>query len=191
MLYHLVSSARHRYFSGDLKARIGAHTPYEDVPLDLERMRRWSPLNQSLYYGYKVHLAGLLLNYKGDRVAMANSVETRYPYLDEDVIAFFEWAVDDEGRRKKGMEDAKRVMDLARQRLSAIRTVSPASVSALDRQLGEGLGRAKYDQGRAGIGGAPDVEAGLGVDGARCRRTVRPGKGSRIVGETRDSFCSQ
>ena len=88
VLYHLVSSARHRYFSRDLKARIGDHTPYEDVPLDLERMRRWSPLNQSLYYGYKVQLAGLLLNYKGDRVAMANSVETRYPYLDEDVIAF-------------------------------------------------------------------------------------------------------
>jgi len=87
-LYQLVSNARDRYFSGDLKARIGDHTPYEDVPLDLERMRRWSPLNQSLYYGYKIHLAGQLLNYKGDRVAMANSVETRYPYLDEDVIAF-------------------------------------------------------------------------------------------------------
>ena len=87
-LYHLVSHARDRYFSGDLKSRIGDHTPYDDVPLDLERMRRWSRLNQSLYYGYKIHLAGLLLNHKGDRVAMANSVETRYPYLDEDVIAF-------------------------------------------------------------------------------------------------------
>jgi 2-keto-myo-inositol isomerase len=32
-----------------------------------------------------------------------------------DVIAFFEWAVDDEGRRKKGMEEAKRVMERARQ----------------------------------------------------------------------------
>jgi asparagine synthase (glutamine-hydrolysing) len=28
-----------------------------------------------------------LLNHKGDRIAMANSVETRYPFLDEDVIA--------------------------------------------------------------------------------------------------------
>jgi asparagine synthase (glutamine-hydrolysing) len=51
-------------------------------------MRRWHPLNQSLYLGYKIHLAGLLLNQKGDRVAMANSVEARYPFLDEDVIAF-------------------------------------------------------------------------------------------------------
>jgi asparagine synthase (glutamine-hydrolysing) len=88
LLYHLVGQARHRYFSADLKDRIGSHLPYEDVPLDLERMRRWSPLNQSLYFGYKVHLAGQLLNYKGDRVAMANSVETRYPFLDEDFIAF-------------------------------------------------------------------------------------------------------
>jgi asparagine synthase (glutamine-hydrolysing) len=88
VLYHLVARGRDRYFSADLKERIGAHMPYEDVPLDRERMRRWSPLNQSIYFGYKVHLAGQLLNYKGDRVAMANSVETRYPYLDEDFIAF-------------------------------------------------------------------------------------------------------
>jgi asparagine synthase (glutamine-hydrolysing) len=35
-----------------------------------------------------VLLAGLLLSQKGDRVAMANSVETRYPFLDEEVVAF-------------------------------------------------------------------------------------------------------
>ncbi len=88
LLYHLVGQARDRYFSSSLKDAIGAHLPYEDLALDLERMRRWSPLNQSLYFGYKIHLAGQLLNYKGDRVAMANSVETRYPFLDEDFIAF-------------------------------------------------------------------------------------------------------
>ena len=49
---------------------------------------RWHPLNQSLYVGYKVMLAGLLLLGKGDRVAMNSSVETRYPLLDEDVIKF-------------------------------------------------------------------------------------------------------
>src|SRR4029078_12141131 len=35
-----------------------------------------------------VHLPGLLLSQKGDRVAMANSVETRYPFLDEEGIPF-------------------------------------------------------------------------------------------------------
>ncbi len=33
-------------------------------------------------------LPGLLLDAKGDRVAMNSSVETRYPFLDEDVIDF-------------------------------------------------------------------------------------------------------
>jgi asparagine synthase (glutamine-hydrolysing) len=33
-------------------------------------------------------LAGLLLISKGDRVAMHSSVETRYPFLDDDVIGF-------------------------------------------------------------------------------------------------------
>ena len=49
---------------------------------------RWHPLNQSLYVGYKVMLAGLLMISKGDRIAMNASVETRYPFLDDDVIAF-------------------------------------------------------------------------------------------------------
>jgi len=88
LLYHLVSQSRDRYFSADLKDRLGDKNAYEDLSLDLERMRRWSPLNQSLYFGYKVMLAGLLMNHKGDRIAMANSVETRYPFLDDDVIAF-------------------------------------------------------------------------------------------------------
>jgi asparagine synthase (glutamine-hydrolysing) len=33
-------------------------------------------------------LAGLLMISKGDRIAMHSSVEARYPFLDEDVIAF-------------------------------------------------------------------------------------------------------
>lgn len=87
LIYHLVSQSRDRYFSATLKDRLGDFVAYEDLEFETERVGRWSPLNQSLYYGYKIHLAGLLLNHKGDRVAMANSVETRYPFLDEDVIA--------------------------------------------------------------------------------------------------------
>ena len=52
------------------------------------RIGRWHPLNRSLYVGYKVMLAGLLMVSKGDRIAMHNSVETRYPFLDDDVISF-------------------------------------------------------------------------------------------------------
>ena len=88
ILYNLVGTARHRYYSAGMKERLGDHVAYEDLDLDLARMRRWHPLNRSLYLGYKVQLGGLLLSQKGDRVAMANSVETRYPFLDEDVIAY-------------------------------------------------------------------------------------------------------
>ena len=88
LLYHLVAQSRDRYFSAAMKDELGDYVAYDDVPIDGERVRRWDPLNQSLYFGYKMHLPGLLLNHKGDRVAMANSVETRYPFLDEDVIEF-------------------------------------------------------------------------------------------------------
>ena len=88
ILYNLVARSRDRYYSQGLKERLGSFVAYEDLALDLERMRRWHPLNRSLYLGYKTLLAGLLMTQKGDRVAMANSVEARYPFLDEDVIAF-------------------------------------------------------------------------------------------------------
>jgi asparagine synthase (glutamine-hydrolysing) len=87
-LYAFVATARSRYYGGAMWDRLGGHNAYEDLELDVARMKRWHPLNRSLYLGYKLHLPGLLLSQKGDRVAMANSVEARYPFLDEDVIAY-------------------------------------------------------------------------------------------------------
>ncbi len=69
-------------------SRLAGHSVYDDLDISHERFTRWHPLNRSLYLGYKVMLPGLLLLGKGDRVAMNSSVETRYPLLDEDVIAF-------------------------------------------------------------------------------------------------------
>jgi asparagine synthase (glutamine-hydrolysing) len=86
-IYNLVARSRDRYYSAGLKEQIGTHVAYEDLHLDIQRMARWHPLNRSLYLGYKVLLPGLLLSQKGDRVSMANSVEARYPFLDENVIA--------------------------------------------------------------------------------------------------------
>lgn len=85
-MFNFVSQARRLFYSDDLKARLGTHLAYEDLPFNTAKMHRWHPLNQSLYVGYKTMLCGMLLNHKGDRVAMANSVETRYPFLDDDVI---------------------------------------------------------------------------------------------------------
>jgi len=48
-----------------------------------------------------------------------------------DVIGFIEWIVDDEGRRKKGMEEAKRAMDVV-QRVGGLRLAAPP-VGATDK----------------------------------------------------------
>src|SRR5262249_27744108 len=42
----------------------------------------------SIYLGGRIMLPGHLLASKGDRMAMNSSVETRYPFLDEDVVDF-------------------------------------------------------------------------------------------------------
>ena len=87
-LYGLFSTAKLRLFSPKMWEMLGDHLPYEDLQLDLERAKRWSPLNRALMVGGRIMLAGHLLCSKGDRVAMNSSVETRYPFLDEDVFAF-------------------------------------------------------------------------------------------------------
>src|SRR5262249_30581934 len=87
-LWGLVSLSRSRFYSAEMRDALADRIAYEDLDLDLARMRRWHPLNQDLYLGVKIHVPGLLLQAKGDRVAMQSSVETRYPFLDEEVIAF-------------------------------------------------------------------------------------------------------
>jgi asparagine synthase (glutamine-hydrolysing) len=87
-IYGLFGTSKIRFFSKDLLARLADHSPYADLQLNLDRARRWHPLNRSLYLGARVMLPGLLLLAKGDRVAMNSSVETRYPFLDEEVFDF-------------------------------------------------------------------------------------------------------
>ncbi len=87
-IYGLFSTSKLRFFSKEMWAQLGDHLPYDDLKLNLDRARRWHPFNRSLYLGARVMLPGLLLASKGDRVAMNSSVETRYPFLDEDVFAY-------------------------------------------------------------------------------------------------------
>jgi asparagine synthase (glutamine-hydrolysing) len=87
-IYDLLGQARSFLYSGGMWRDLDGHSAYDDMGINHDRFRHWAPLNQSLYVGYKVMLAGLLLNGKGDRVAMNSSVEARYPLLDDDVINF-------------------------------------------------------------------------------------------------------
>ncbi len=87
-LYEMVGQARSILYTPEMWNRLGDHNPYGDLDITNDRIGRWHPLNQSLYVGYKVMLAGLLMISKGDRIAMNSSVEARYPFLDDDVINF-------------------------------------------------------------------------------------------------------
>ena len=60
---------------------------------DLERMlpsdfRAWPSFTQGEYLETKYFLSGYLLSSQGDRMAMAHSVEGRYPFLDYRVLSF-------------------------------------------------------------------------------------------------------
>jgi asparagine synthase (glutamine-hydrolysing) len=86
-MYHLMGTSRDAFYSREMFEQLNGRSAYDDLEIDYDKLKRWDPLNRSLYLGYKVMLAGMLLNHKGDRVTMANSVEGRYPFLDEDLIA--------------------------------------------------------------------------------------------------------
>ena len=88
-MYELIGQARPILYTPGMWERLDGHNPYDDLSITAgEKMKRWHPMNQSLYVGYKVMLAGLLMISKGDRISMHSSVETRYPFLDDDVIQF-------------------------------------------------------------------------------------------------------
>jgi asparagine synthase (glutamine-hydrolysing) len=87
-VYGLMGLSKLRFFSKPMLDLMADQSPYADLELEPERIRRWHPLNRGLWFGWRIHLPGLLLSAKGDRVAMHSSVEARYPFLDEDVCDF-------------------------------------------------------------------------------------------------------
>ena len=86
-IYGLMSFSKLRFLTGDMRTAVLKHSPFDDLELPT-RLKRWHPFHRGMYLGARVMLAGHLLSSKGDRVAMHSSVEARYPFLDEDVVAF-------------------------------------------------------------------------------------------------------
>lgn len=78
-----------RFYSQDLKALLaGDEVPWEaEVPLPAEFMQ-WSPLARAQYLEISIFLSEYLLSMQGDRVAMAHSVEGRFPFLDHRIVEF-------------------------------------------------------------------------------------------------------
>ena len=78
-----------QFFSADVKRELGGWDPYRAYKDWLAcATERWSPLARDQYTEAHTLLSGYLLCAQGDRMAMANSVEGRFPYLDHRVIEF-------------------------------------------------------------------------------------------------------
>jgi asparagine synthase (glutamine-hydrolysing) len=86
-VYGMMSLNKLRFFAPDLKQFALSRSAYDDLELNPD-LHRWHPFHRQMYLGARIMLAGHLLASKGDRVAMSQSVETRYAFLDEDVTAF-------------------------------------------------------------------------------------------------------
>jgi asparagine synthase (glutamine-hydrolysing) len=86
--YGLLGLTKLRFYSDSMHTVREQANPWADLQIPLERAKRWHPLNRGIWVAGRVTLAGLLLQAKGDRVAMHSSVEVRYPFLDEDVFTF-------------------------------------------------------------------------------------------------------
>jgi asparagine synthase (glutamine-hydrolysing) len=78
-----------KHFSEELNGRIKDYSPLsvleKRLPADFDR---WDQLSKSQWLETTVFMSGYLLSSQGDRMAMANSVEGRYPFLDYRVIEF-------------------------------------------------------------------------------------------------------
>ncbi len=77
------------FFSDHIKERLDNYKNLDELSALLSgALSRYDYLSQSQYLEIRTLLSGYLLSSQGDRVAMANSVEGRFPFLDHRVVEF-------------------------------------------------------------------------------------------------------
>ncbi len=78
-----------QFFRDDWRARLLEWDPHAALAATLPAgFSRWQPLERDQYVEAHTLMSGYLLSSQGDRMAMAASVEARYPFLDHRVIEF-------------------------------------------------------------------------------------------------------
>ena len=88
---HLVrwnnTSKLKNFFSADLKSQISNYNAFENLQNILpEEFNKQDAIAKAQYLEMLTFMSGYLLSSQGDRMAMANSVEIRVPFLDHRVI---------------------------------------------------------------------------------------------------------
>lgn len=78
-----------QFFSADVAAQLKEWDPFRAIEATLPpAIGRWRGLAQDQYVEAHTLLSGYLLCSQGDRMAMAHSIEGRFPFLDHDVIEY-------------------------------------------------------------------------------------------------------
>lgn len=82
-----LGSKMYQFFSRPVRAELQVNDPCADLgPLLPEGFENWSLFPRAEYLEATLLLSGYLLSSQGDRMAMAHSVEARYPFLDHRVV---------------------------------------------------------------------------------------------------------
>lgn len=77
------------FFSDGINEKLNGYQPLDEMYSNLPgNFMGWSELARSQYIEANIFMSGYILSSQGDRMAMANSVEGRYPFLDYRVIEF-------------------------------------------------------------------------------------------------------
>lgn len=75
-------------YSAELAERLDDFECSNFPVINQERLRERHLVHKRSYLDFKLRLAGHLIADHGDRMAMANSVEARYPFLDRNLVEF-------------------------------------------------------------------------------------------------------
>ena len=75
------------FFSPELRTMLSGYNALDELRADLpDEFAGWHSLSQAQYLETAYLLPGYILSAQGDRVAMANAVEGRFPFLDHRVV---------------------------------------------------------------------------------------------------------
>ncbi|MEJ2611903.1 MAG: asparagine synthase (glutamine-hydrolyzing) [Candidatus Thiodiazotropha sp.] len=78
-----------QFFSDEAREAVTPAVDFSSIERILPpEINQWKALNRDQYIEANTLLSGYLLSSQGDRVAMANSIEGRFPFLDHRVIEF-------------------------------------------------------------------------------------------------------
>jgi asparagine synthase (glutamine-hydrolysing) len=86
--HHAWRAAKLELYAPGLRAAADEFDCLAEPVVDHAMLAGRARVNQRSYLDFKLRLADHLLTDHGDRMALANSVEARYPFLDKDVVEF-------------------------------------------------------------------------------------------------------